>query len=106
MSQRMTRPSTTQLSSRGQVVIPKEVREELGLEPGTPFTVTGSGDTIVLKRVKRMTPQEFRAAIEANRAWADKEGITPADLERAIREVRAEMRAEREAAEGSGPQGA
>ena len=40
---------TTKMSSRGQVVIPQDLREELGIEEGTVFAVMGSRDTLILK---------------------------------------------------------
>ena len=40
---------TTVLSSRGQVVLPKAVRDRLGLEAGQRLAVEVSGRSIVLK---------------------------------------------------------
>jgi AbrB family looped-hinge helix DNA binding protein len=39
----MVKPATTKLSSRGQVMIPEEIRNRLGLEPGVQFVVVGEG---------------------------------------------------------------
>jgi AbrB family looped-hinge helix DNA binding protein len=39
---------TTTLSSKGQVVLPRQVRSKLGLQPGTQFDVSTSGESIVL----------------------------------------------------------
>jgi AbrB family looped-hinge helix DNA binding protein len=39
---------TTILSSKGQVVLPLRVRSKLGLQPGTKFEVSTSGETVVL----------------------------------------------------------
>lgn len=36
--------ATTKLSSRGQVVIPEEIRISLGLNEGDQFVVIGEGD--------------------------------------------------------------
>jgi AbrB family looped-hinge helix DNA binding protein len=44
-------PEITIMGEKGQVVIPKELRKHLGVEPKTRFLVFGSGDLIVLKRL-------------------------------------------------------
>jgi len=41
--------ATTRMSSKGQVVIPEDVRKALRLEVGAQFVVMGDGDTVVLK---------------------------------------------------------
>jgi AbrB family looped-hinge helix DNA binding protein len=86
----MVRPSTTKLSSRGQVVIPEEIRKRLGLEPGVSFVVVGEGDVVVLKALKPPRPEEFKKLLDEVQDAALKAGITPEDVERIVREVRAE----------------
>lgn len=39
---------TTKVSSKGQVVLPKQVRSRLGLRPGTRLSCRIRGDSIVL----------------------------------------------------------
>jgi len=39
----------TKLSSKGQLVLPKPIREALGLGPGTTFRVTVHHDKIILE---------------------------------------------------------
>ena len=41
----------TQLSTKGQIVIPAEVREAMKLEPGTQVVLEIEGDTLVLRPV-------------------------------------------------------
>lgn len=48
----MKSPYTTKMSSRGQVVIPHEIRQGLNFPEGTPFIVVAREDTIVLCRLK------------------------------------------------------
>jgi AbrB family looped-hinge helix DNA binding protein len=86
----MVRPATTKLSSRGQVVIPEEIRTRLGLESGVRFVVVGEGDVIVLKALKPPRPEEFAKLLDEVQEAARQAGITPEDVERALREVRAE----------------
>jgi len=42
----------TSLSTEGQIVIPKKLREALGLRPGARFTVELEGNKLILKPVK------------------------------------------------------
>ncbi len=39
---------TTRLSAKGQVVLPKRVRDDLGWKPGTEFIVVRSGEGVTL----------------------------------------------------------
>ncbi len=51
--------STTKLSSKGQVVIPEDIRTRLGLKPGVQFIVLCEGDLVVLKTIGEPTSEEF-----------------------------------------------
>ncbi|MEQ9400235.1 MAG: AbrB/MazE/SpoVT family DNA-binding domain-containing protein [Longimicrobiales bacterium] len=85
----MVKPSTTKLSSRGQVVIPEEIRNRLGLEPGDQFVVVGEGNVVILKAVEPPDPRELRALMDRVQEAAAAAGVTPEEVEQAIREVRA-----------------
>ncbi len=80
--------STTKLSSRGQVVIPEEVRRRLGLEPGEQFVVVGDADTVVLKRIEAPRIKEFDALVSRARKAAKRVGLRQQDIAAAIRRVR------------------
>ena len=43
--------SVSQLSTKGQIVIPARLREELGLVPGTPVSIEREGDALILRPV-------------------------------------------------------
>lgn len=43
---------TTSMSSRGQVVIPRNLRKKLNIKEGEKFIVIGSDETILLKKIK------------------------------------------------------
>jgi AbrB family looped-hinge helix DNA binding protein len=84
----MTDPATTTLSSKGQVVIPEEIRARLGLEPGVQFVVVGDRDVVIFKVLEPPSLREFDAlAAEARRA-AKRAGARAADVRKAIKKVR------------------
>lgn len=84
----MTKPATTRLSSKGQVVIPESVRRQLGIEPGAEFVVLGEGDAIVLQLVKPSDMSKFRTLLNKAKSQAQAVGMTPRDVTQAIRDVR------------------
>jgi AbrB family looped-hinge helix DNA binding protein len=59
--------ATTRLSAKGQVVIPKTVRDAHHWAPGTEFTVIERPDGILLKPTepprRKLTFEEFRALV-------------------------------------------
>ena len=79
---------TTRMSTKGQVVIPEDIRESLGFGAGTKFVVIGSPDAILLKRIGRPSMGEFRKLLADSRRHAVKMGYKKSDVERVIREVR------------------
>jgi AbrB family looped-hinge helix DNA binding protein len=79
---------TTRMSSKGQVVIPEDIRKTLGLEVGAHFVVMGDGDTVVLKRIGVPAKGELRELIGKVRSSARRSGIQHADVGEAIRRVR------------------
>lgn len=42
---------TARLSSKGQIAIPKPIRDQLGLAQGTNLTVQVDGDAIILRKM-------------------------------------------------------
>ncbi|MFH1054750.1 MAG: AbrB/MazE/SpoVT family DNA-binding domain-containing protein [Candidatus Altiarchaeota archaeon] len=79
----------TTASSKGQIVLPAGIREELGIRPGAKFAVYGKGDTVVLRRLKVPTVEEFDRLTKDLSSIAKRRGITRSDIEDAIKEVRA-----------------
>ncbi len=59
--------SRTRLSSKGQVIIPKAVRERQGWQPGTVLEVEERDDVVVLRRAPlfpRTTFEEVRGCLK------------------------------------------
>lgn len=80
--------ATTRLSSKGQVVIPEEVRKRLGLKAGVQFVVVGDGDVVILKVVSPPSKHEFSELLSKARRQARRAGIEQSDIEAAIKRVR------------------
>ncbi|MBI3587771.1 AbrB/MazE/SpoVT family DNA-binding domain-containing protein [Candidatus Micrarchaeota archaeon] len=89
----------TKMSSKGQVVIPEDVRKELGLEAGSVFAVYGKKDahTVILKKLD--IPDSVRAFEELS-GWgarhAKEHGIdmSPEAIVKTIHEHRRRKRGE------------
>jgi len=84
----VTNIATTRLSSKGQIVIPEEVRKELGLEPGAQFVVMGEGDVVILKKIETPDRREFLALARKVRGQARRAGMKRANVKKAVRASR------------------
>ena len=68
------------LTSKGQITIPKEVRERLSVEPGDVVEFSYTGDHLEVRALRRRRVREFRGLFpiprastieqERARAWA------------------------------------
>jgi AbrB family looped-hinge helix DNA binding protein len=81
--------ATTKMSSKGQVVIPEEVRNALGLEAGSKFVVVGEGDVVILKKIRPPSMAEYDDIIAEARRQARQAGMKRSDIAAAIKAVRA-----------------
>ena len=84
----MVKIATTRLSSKGQVVIPEEIRERLGLEPGAQFVVVGEGDVVILKTISAPDMAQFDELRDEARRAARRAGLKAKDVAAAIERVR------------------
>lgn len=79
---------TTRMSSRGQVVIPEEIRNRLGLKTGDKFMVLGDKDVVILKTLSNTSLEEFDDLVNEVRRQAKTAGLKKADILKAITESR------------------
>jgi len=84
----MNDAATTKLSSKGQVVIPEEIRNRLGLKPGAQFVVLGDRDVVILKVIHTPDMAEFDEIVGRARKAAKRAGLTKEDVGDAIRKAR------------------
>ena len=80
--------ATTRMSSRGQVVIPEDVRGRLGLEEGVQFVVVGEGDVVILKTITPPSMGGFDSLIRKARQQARASGMRQSDVARTVARVR------------------
>ena len=84
----MAEVETTKMSSKGQIVIPEEIRNRLGLKAGSKFLVVGSDDVVILKTIKAPTMEEFDDLIAQARDQASQSGMTESDISDAVSKAR------------------
>jgi AbrB family looped-hinge helix DNA binding protein len=84
----MAEAATTKLSSKGQVVIPEEIRNRLGLETGAQFVVVGDRDVVILKVIQAPDVAEFDELVGRARKAAKRAGLKKDDVDKAIRKAR------------------
>ena len=76
--------TTTKIGEKGQLTVPKQFREDLGLGNGSPFAVLRLGDGLIL-----LPEQErFEQLCEQVSARLTGDGLTPDDLMATLPEAR------------------
>jgi len=80
--------STTKMSSKGQVVIPEEIRKRLNLHSGMQFVVVGEDNVVILKAITPPSISEFDAIIAKARSQAKSAGLKKSDINKAVTRAR------------------
>ncbi|MBF0440380.1 MAG: AbrB/MazE/SpoVT family DNA-binding domain-containing protein [Oligoflexales bacterium] len=84
----MSEFATTKLSSKGQVVIPEDIRENLGLKEGTQFIVMTAGDSVILKIIVPPSPNQIKDILAKAKVEAKKAGVNKNDLHKGLARAR------------------
>lgn len=79
----------TRMSVKGQVVIPGDIRQAMGLVAGTKFVVAGEGDTVILKKIGRPGSAEIDRLFAAGWKFARQAGLKKSDVKKTIQRSRA-----------------
>jgi len=79
--------STTKVSSKGQVVIPANVRKAADIKEGEKLLAVALGDTIILKKILDKT---FEETVRPVWARARQLGLTEEDVDAIIEEAKAQ----------------
>ena len=77
----------TSVSSKGQVVLPKAIREKLQIKPGVKLIVFCDGTNILLKPIPEPDITEFQTLMDDASRWAEEVGMTEDDITSAIKSV-------------------
>ena len=78
----------TSISSRGQVVIPQNLRNRMNIHEGEKFVVIGENNTIVLKKLEMPSFNGVDKLLKKTRDFAKKKEIKASDVEEAIKQAR------------------
>lgn len=84
----MANLATTKMSSRGQVVIPEDIRKRLNLKAGSQFIVVGEKDVVIFKSISQPSVKEFDKLISQARKQAKEAGLKRSDVHEAIAKAR------------------
>ena len=86
--------ATTKMTSKGQVVIPEEIRDSLHLEPGAKFIVIAAADSdsIVFKKINPPAMQDINKLLKASQKIAKEHRFTRQEIDDTVKEVRAANR--------------
>lgn len=66
-------PELARVSSKGQVVIPQDIRSRLHIREGSLFAVSSiNGDMLIMKKVENpVSREDLEIAAEINSAWKE-----------------------------------
>ena len=78
----------TAVSSKGQVVLPKTIRDSLMIDAGTKLLVMSDGQSIILKPLSMPDISEFQNLMNEASAWANEVGMKEEDISSALTIVR------------------
>ena len=78
----------TSISTKGQVVLPKSIRDELGLIAGSKLIVFTDGENILMRPINQPSLDSFSAILDASRQWAEEVGLNESDIYDAKKVVR------------------
>ena len=83
---------TVKMSSKGQIVIPQNIREEIGAIEGSIFVVANDKDSVILKKIETPSKEELIKSIKnialRGEERAQKIGIKEKDIQEIIHNAR------------------
>jgi AbrB family looped-hinge helix DNA binding protein len=80
----------TRLSTKGQLIIPKEIRERHGWKVGTELAIEDTSDAVVIRQISAVKPTKLRDVLGCLRFRGKPKSL--AEMEEAIAAAAAESR--------------
>ncbi len=84
----MANVSTAKMSSKGQVLIPENIRRNLNLKAGSQFIVLGEKDVVIHKNITPSSIDEFDELISKALREGKKVGLKKLGIVEAIKKAR------------------
>jgi len=88
----MQQIQVTSLSSKGQIVIPNDMRQFLKISIGTKFLIFSDGDNLLLKPIQIPKFEAFKTLIKESKKIAAGKNIKKNDVQKFIKNVLNESR--------------
>ncbi len=80
--------AVTNISSKGQVVIPNNIRKMLKLAIGSKLFVVTDGSNVLLKPIEEPAFKDFDKLMSESKAFAKRKKLKQSDLPKIIKAVR------------------
>ena len=80
------------VSSKGQIVLPMEMRKKMSIEAGTKLAAYALGDMIMLKPIDIPTENDFKASLDQFASWAEDVGYKESDVDDIVKSYRKSKR--------------
>jgi antitoxin PrlF len=88
----MPQIQVTSVSSKGQIVIPSNIRETLGLSIGVKMIIFTDGDNLLLKPIQTPRFETFKKLIKESKKLATKTSLKKTEIQKLIKQIRNENR--------------
>lgn len=82
----MTKVQVTSVSSKGQVVIPTEIRETMGISIGTKLIIFTDGDNLLLKPIQTPQYETFKILVKESKRILARVNLKKANIQKIIKQ--------------------
>jgi len=78
------------MSSKGQLVIPKSIREEMGLQERDKFIIVRDKESVILRKIESLQPdRKLLSLLDELSKRFEEAHISPEDVKKEIKQARA-----------------